>query len=43
MAFDPNEQFTLPPDTDADDVLRKLLRKEDDSVSDDPEEEPEEN
>lgn len=41
MAMDPDERFTLPPDTDPDEVLRKLLREEDDSVSDDPEEEPE--
>ena len=40
MAFDPDERFTLPDDTDPDEVLRKLLEREgDESVSDEPEDE----
>ena len=41
MAIDPDERFTLPDDTDPDEVLRKLLEPDGDGVSDEPEEEPE--
>jgi hypothetical protein len=38
MAFDPDERFNLPDDTDPDDVLRKLLEPDGtESVSDEPE------
>ncbi len=41
MAVDPDERFSLPDDTDPDDVLRKLLEPGDgDSASDEPDEEP---
>jgi hypothetical protein len=42
MAFDPDERFDLPEDTDPDEVLRKLLEPDgDESVSDEPEEDSE--
>jgi hypothetical protein len=42
MTFDPDEQIGLPDDTDPDEVLRKLLEPSgDESISDEPEEEPE--
>ena len=37
MTFDPDERFTLPDDTDRDDVLRKLLEQDEDEVSPEPE------
>jgi len=40
MAFDPDERFFLPDDTDPDEVLKKLLEPGDDSVTDEPDEEP---
>jgi len=40
MAFDPDERFDLPDDTDPDDVLKKLLEPDgSESVSDEPEDE----
>jgi len=37
MAFDPDERFDLPDDTDPDDVLKKLLEPDgSESVSDEP-------
>jgi hypothetical protein len=39
MAFDPDERFSLPDDTDPDDVLKRLLERDGDSVSDEPEDE----
>ena len=41
MAFDPDERFSLPDDTEPDDVLRKLLYRDEDEASDEPDEEPE--
>jgi hypothetical protein len=41
MSFDPDERFSLPDDTDPDDVLRRLLERDEDEASDDLEEEPE--
>jgi hypothetical protein len=41
MPFDPDERVGLPDDTDPDDVLRRLLGPDGDSVSDEPDEEPE--
>ena len=37
MAFDPDERFSLPNDTDPDDVLGKLLGREDDEALHEPE------
>lgn len=38
MTFDPDERFSLPDDTDPDDVLRKLLlEKDEDEATDEPE------
>jgi hypothetical protein len=37
MAFDPDERFSLPDDTDPDDVLRKLSERDEDEASHEPE------